>query len=134
MKYSFGFLAAATLALAGCGNKTPSCTDPAAVDLVKTIYQQSFDKELSAMSDERKQRVQYTAKDTKISVDSIRTASADDAVGKRTCEAQLIATVPADAVPTVPELKNQLRSIYDAQGVSMEGTAIKGQVTYSNSH
>ena len=59
------------LALTGCGNKTPSCTDPAAVDLVKTIYQQSFDNELSAMSDERKQRVQYTAKDTKISVESI---------------------------------------------------------------
>jgi hypothetical protein len=76
------------IALTGCGNKTPSCTDPAAVDLVKTIYQQSFDKELSAMSDERRQRVQYTAKDTKISVESIRTASADDAVGKRTCEAQ----------------------------------------------
>ena len=38
------------LVLTGCGNKTPSCTDPAAVDLVKTIYQQSFDKELSAMS------------------------------------------------------------------------------------
>ena len=49
------------LVLTGCGNKTPSCTDPAAVDLVKTIYQQSFDKELSAMSDERKQRVQYSA-------------------------------------------------------------------------
>ena len=119
------------IALTGCGNKTPSCTDPAEVDLVKTIYQQSFDKELSAMSDERRQRVQYTAKDTKISVESIRTASADDAVGKRTCEAQLIATVPADAVPTIPELKNQLRSIYDAQGVSMDGTAIKGQVTYT---
>lgn len=119
------------LVLTGCGSKTPSCTDPAAIDLVKTIYQQSFDKELSAMSDERKERVQYTAKDTKISVESIRTASADDAAGKRTCEAQLIASVPADAVPTIAELKNQLRSIYDSQGVSMEGTAIKGQVTYT---
>ena len=68
---------------------------------------------------------------TKISVDSIRTASSDEAVGKRICEAQLIATVPADAVPTIPELKNQLRSIYDAQGVSMDGTSIKGQVTYT---
>lgn len=119
------------LVLTGCGSKTPSCTDPAAIDLVKTIYQQSFDKELSAMSDERKERVQYTAKDTNISVESIRTASADDAAGKRTCEAQLIASVPADAVPTIAELKNQLRSIYDSQGVSMEGTAIKGQVTYT---
>lgn len=131
MRSLFGFLSAAVLALAGCGNKTPSCTDPEAINLVKTIYQQSFDKELAVMSDERKERVQYTAKDTKISVESIRGASADDAVGKRTCEAQLIATVPADAVPTVPELKNQLRSIYDVQGVSMEGTAIKGQVTFT---
>jgi len=119
------------LALTGCGNKTPSCADPATVDLVKTIYQQSLAKELSAMSDERRQRVQYTAKETTISVESIRTASTDDAVGKRTCEARLIATVPADAVPTVPATTNQLRSFYDAQGVSMEGNAIKGQVTYT---
>jgi hypothetical protein len=116
------------IALTGCGNKTPSCTDPAAVDLVKTIYQQSFDKRLSAMSDEQKQRAQYATKDITISVDSIRTSSADDAVGKRTCEAQLIATVPAGAVPT----DTVLRSIYnDAQGVTVEGTAIKGQVTYT---
>lgn len=114
--------------LGACGNKTPSCTDPAAVDLVKTIYQQSFDKRLSAMSDEQKQRAQYATKDITISVDSIRTSSADDAVGKRTCEAQLIATVPAGAVPT----DTVLRSIYnDAQGVNVEGTAIKGQVTYT---
>jgi hypothetical protein len=128
MKYSFGFLATAALALAGCGNKTPSCTDPAAVELVKTIYQQSFDKRLSAMSDEQKQRTQYATKDITISVESIRTSSADDAVGKRTCEAQLIATVPAGAVPT----DTVLRSIYnDAQGVNVEGTAIKGEVIYT---
>lgn len=80
------------------------------------------------MSDEQKQRAQYATKDITISVDSIRTASADEAVGKRTCEAQLIATVPAGAVPT----DTVLRSIYnDAQGVNVEGTAIKGQVTYT---
>lgn len=55
-----------------------------------------------------------------ISVDRITTESADDSVGKN-CNAQLIATVPAEAVPSSPETKQHLRNIYDRQGVVMEG-------------
>ena len=118
-------------ALAGCGTKTPSCSDPATVDLVKKIYQQSFDKELSTASEERKKRIQYTAKDTTISLDSITTESTDDSVGKRTCEAHLVVTVPSEAIPQLADMNTILRATYEPQGVSMSGNAITGRVTYT---
>jgi predicted small lipoprotein YifL len=126
-----GVSMAVLFALAGCGSKTPSCSDPATIDLVKKIYQQSFDKERSSASEERQKRIQYTAKDTTISLDSITTASADDAVGKKTCEAQLVVTVPDDAVPQLADMKTILQATYEPQGVSMSGNAIKGRVTYA---
>jgi hypothetical protein len=117
--------------LSGCGNKPPSCSDAATVDLVKKIYQQSFDKEQSAVSEERQKRIQYTAKDTTISLDSITTAITDDTVGKKTCEAQLVVTVPDDAVPQLADMKTILQATYEPQGVSMSVNAIKGRVTYT---
>lgn len=130
VKTKLGISMAVLTLITGCGNKGPTCADPQAVELVKSIYLEQFEKEHSVMSDERQRRVQYTAKDTVISVDRITTESADDSVGKKTCNARLIATVPAEAVPSSPETKQHLRNIYDRQGVVMEGNAIKSDVTY----
>lgn len=128
---------AATLAatsvvlLAACGDKAPSCADPATVSLVQQIYQQSFDKEHASMSPERQRSVQITSKNTKVTVESITTARSDESTGKKTCSAVLTAVMPQDAIPTDQRMLNHLRGTYEPQGAALEGNTVKGNVTYT---
>ncbi|MDH4466004.1 MAG: hypothetical protein QE290_18395 [Acidovorax sp.] len=125
-------LAAMSLALlAACGDKAPSCADPATVSLVQQIYQQSFDKEHASMSPERQRRVQITSKNTKVTVESITTARSDESTGKKTCSAVLTAVMPQDAIPSDQRMLNHLRGTYEPQGAALEGNAVKGNVTYT---
>ncbi len=117
--------------LAGCGDKTPSCADPATVSLVQQIYQQSFDKEHASMSPERQRRVQFTSKDTKVTVEAITTASTDEATGKKTCSAVLTTAMPKDAIPTDQRMLSHLRGTYEPQGAALDGNTVKGNVTYT---
>ena len=128
---------AATLAatsvvlLAACGDKAPSCADPATVSLVQQIYQQSFDKEHASMSPERQRSVQITSKNTKVTVESITTARSDESTGKKTCSAVLTSVMPQDAIPTDQRMLNHLRGTYEPQGAALEGNTVKGNVTYT---
>ncbi len=128
---------AATLAatsvvlLAACGDKTPSCADPATISLVQQIYQQSFDKEHASMSPERQRSVQITSKNTKVTVESITTARSDESTGKKTCSAVLTSVMPQDAIPTDQRMLNHLRGTYEPQGAALEGNTVKGNVTYT---
>ena len=128
---------AATLAatsvvlLAACGDKTPSCADPATVSLVQQIYQQSFDKEHASMSPERQRSVQITSKNTRVTVESITTARSDESTGKKTCSAVLTAVMPQDAIPTDQRMLNHLRGTYEPQGAALDGNTVKGNVTYT---
>ena len=128
---------AATLAatsvvlLAACGDKTPSCADPATISLVQQIYQQSFDKEHASMSPERQRSVQITSKNTKVTVESITTARSDESTGKKTCSAVLTSVMPQDAIPTDQRMLNHLRCTYEPQGAALEGNTVKGNVTYT---
>ena len=128
---------AATLAaismvlLAACGDKTPSCGDPATVSLVQQIYQQSFDKEHASMSPERQRSVHITSKNTKVTVESITTAHSDESTGKKTCSAVLTAVMPQDAIPTDQRMLNHLRGTYEPQGAALDGNTVKGSVTYT---
>lgn len=125
-------LAATSLVLlAACGDKTPSCADPATVSLVQQIYQQSFDKEHASMSPERQRSVQITSKNTKVTVESITTARSDESTGKKTCSAVLTAVMPQDAIPTDQRMLNHLRGTYEPQGAALEGNTVKGNVTYT---
>jgi hypothetical protein len=117
--------------LAACGDKTPSCADPATVSLVQQIYQQSFDKEHASMSPERQRSVQITSKNTKVTVESITTARSDESTGKKTCSAVLTAVMPQDAIPTDQRMLNHLRGTYEPQGAALEGNTVKGNVTYT---
>ena len=85
--------ATSVVLLAACGDKTPSCADPATVSLVQQIYQQSFDKEHASMSPERQRSVQITSKNTKVTVESITTTRSDESTGKQTCSAVLTAVM-----------------------------------------
>lgn len=128
---------AATLAatsvvlLAACGDKAPSCADPATVSLVQQIYQQSFDKEHASMSPERQRSVQITSKNTKVTVESITTARSDESTGKKTCSAVLTSVMPQDVIPTDQRMLNHLRGTYEPQGAALEGNTVKGNVTYT---
>ena len=117
--------------LAACGDKTPSCADPATVSLVQQIYQQSFDKEHASMSPERQRSVQITSKNTKVTVESITTARSDESTGKKTCSAVLTAVMPQDAIPTDQRMLNHLRGTYESQGAALDGNTVKGNVTYT---
>lgn len=117
--------------LAACGDKTPSCADPATVSLVQQIYQQSFDKEHASMSPERQRSVQITSKNTKVAVESITTARSDESTGKKTCSAVLTAVMPQDAIPSDQRMLNHLRGTYEPQGAALEGNTVKGNVTYT---
>ena len=117
--------------LAACGDKTPSCADPATVSLVQQIYQQSFDKEHASMSPERQRSVQITSKNTKVTVESITTARSDESTGKKTCSAVLTAVMPQDAIPTDQRMLNHLRGTYEPQGAALDGNTVKGNVTYT---
>ncbi len=122
---------ALVILLAGCGDKSPSCADPATVSLVQQIYQQSFDKEHASMSPERQRRVQFTSKDTKVTLETITTASTDEATGKKTCAAVLTTVMPQDAIPTDQRMLNHLRGTYEPQGAGLDGNTVKGNVTYT---
>lgn len=130
---SFAVTLTAALAaiLAGCGDKTPSCADPATVSLVQQIYQQSFNKEHASMDPERQRSVQITSKNTKVTVESITTARNDESTGKKTCSAVLTAVMPQDAIPTDPRMLNHLRGTYEPQGAALDGSTVKGNVTYT---
>ena len=123
--------ATSVVLLAACGDKTPSCADPATVSLVQQIYQQSFDKEHASMDPERQRRVQITSKNTKVTVESITTARSDESTGKKTCSAVLTAVMPQDAIPSDQRMLNHLRGTYEPQGAALEGNAVKGNVTYT---
>lgn len=123
--------ATSVVLLAACGDKTPSCADPATVSLVQQIYQQSFDKEHASMDPERQRRVQITSKNTKVTLESITTARSDESTGKKTCSAVLTAVMPQDAIPSDQRMLNHLRGTYEPQGAALEGNAVKGNVTYT---
>jgi len=123
--------ATSVVLLAACGDKTPSCADPATVSLVQQIYQQSFDKEHSSMDPERQRRVQITSKNTNVTVESITTARSDESTGKKTCSAVLTTVMPQDAIPTDQRMLNHLRGTYERQGAALEGNTVKGNVTYT---
>ena len=123
--------ATSVVLLAACGDKTPSCADPATVSLVQQIYQQSFDKEHASMSPERQRSVQITSKNTKVTVESITTAHSDESTGKKTCSAVLTAVMPQDAIPTDQRMLNHLRGTYEPQGAALDGNTVKGNVTYT---
>lgn len=129
--FSVTLTAAIAATLAGCGDKTPSCADPATVSLIQQIYQQSFDKEHASMSPERQRSVQITSKNTKITVESITTARNDESTGKKTCSAVLTAVMPQDAIPTDQRMLNHLRGTYEPQGAALDGNTVKGNVTYT---
>lgn len=123
--------ATSVVLLAACGDKAPSCADPATVSLVQQIYQQSFDKEHASMSPERQRSVQITSKNTKVTVESITTARSDESTGKKTCSAVLTAVMPQDAIPTDQRMLNHLRGTYEPQGAALDGNTVKGNVTYT---
>ena len=123
--------ATSVVLLAACGDKVPSCADPATVSLVQQIYQQSFDKEHASMSPERQRSVQITSKNTKVTVESITTARSDESTGKKTCSAVLTSVMPQDAIPTDQRMLNHLRGTYEPQGAALEGNTVKGNVTYT---
>lgn len=123
--------ATSVVLLAACGDKAPSCADPAAVSLVQQIYQQSFDKEHVSMSPERQRSVQITSKSTKVTVESITTVRSDESTGKKTCLAVLTAVMPQDAIPTDQRMLNHLRGTYEPQGAALEGNTVKGNATYT---
>ena len=124
-------VATSVVLLAACGDKVPSCADPATVSLVQQIYQQSFDKEHASMSPERQRSVQITSKNTKVTVESITTARSDESTGKKTCSAVLTSVMPQDAIPTDQRMLNHLRGTYEPQGAALEGNTVKGNVTYT---
>ena len=121
----------AVAALAGCGNKTPACADAETVSLVKQIYQQQFDKQHNAMSEERQQRVQFTVKDTTVALESITTDANNASTGKAVCSAQLTTVFPEDAVKAEPQMEQYMRAIYEKQGAVLDGTKLRGQVSYT---
>ncbi|MBS1941713.1 MAG: hypothetical protein JST38_12635 [Bacteroidetes bacterium] len=123
--------ATSVVLLAACGDKAPSCADPATVSLVQQIYQQSFDKEHASMSPERQRSVQITSKNTKVTVESITTARSDESTGRKTCSAVLTAVMPQDAIPTDQRMLNHLRGTYEPQGAALDGNTVKGNVTYT---
>jgi len=123
--------ATSVVLLAACGDKAPSCADPATVSLVQQIYQQSFDKEHASMSPERQRSVQITSKKTKVTVESITTARSDESTGQKTCSAVLTTVMPQDAIPTDQRMLNHLRGTYEPQGAALDGNTVKGNVTYT---
>lgn len=122
---------AAVAMLAGCGNKTPACADAETVSLVKQIYQQQFAKQHNAMSEERQQRVQFTVKDTSVALENITTDASNANTGKAVCSAQLATVFPEDAVKAEPQMEQYMRAIYEKQGAVLDGTKLRGQVTYT---
>jgi len=122
---------AAVAMLAGCGSKTPACADAETVSLVKQIYQQQFDKQHNAMSEERQQRVQFTVKDTSVALENITTDANNASTGKAVCSAQLTTVFPEDAVKAEPQMEQYMRAIYEKQGAVLDGTKLRGQVTYT---
>lgn len=121
----------AVAALAGCGSKAPTCADAETVSLVKQIYQQQFDKQHNAMSEERQQRVQFTVKDTTVALENITTDANNASTGKAVCSAQLTTLFPEDAVKAEPQMEQYMRAIYEKQGAVLDGTKLRGQVTYT---
>jgi len=117
--------------LSGCGSKTPTCADAETVSLVKQIYQQQFDKQHNAMSEERQQRVQFTVKDTTVTLENITTDANNANTGKAVCSAQLATVFPEDAVKAEPQMEQYMRAIYEKQGAVLEGTKLRGDVTYT---
>lgn len=117
--------------LSGCGSKTPTCADAETVSLVKQIYQQQFDKQHNAMSEERQQRVQFTVKDTTVTLENITTDANNANTGKAVCSAQLATVFPENAVKAEPQMEQYMRAIYEKQGAVLDGTKLRGQVTYT---
>lgn len=130
-KTLIGGVCVAATVLAGCGNKTPACADAETVSLVKQIYQQQFDKQRNAMSEERQQRVQFTVKDTTVALENITTDANNASTGKAVCSAQLTTIFPEDAVKAEPQMEQYMRAIYEKQGAVLDGTTLHGQVTYT---
>lgn len=99
--------------------------------MVKQIYQQQFDKQHNAMSEERQQRVQFSVKDTTLLLENITTDASNANTGKAVCSAQLTTVFPEDAVKAEPQMEQYMRAIYEKQGAVLDGTKLRGQVTYT---
>lgn len=122
---------AAVAVLSGCGSKTPNCADAETVSLVKQIYQQQFDKQHKDLSEERQKRVQFTAKDATVTLESITTDASNANIGKAVCSAQLSTVFPEDVVNIHPQMAQYMLAIYEKQGAVLDGTKLRGDVAYT---
>jgi hypothetical protein len=109
----------------------PACADAETVSLVKQIYQQQFDKQHNVMSEERQQRVQFTVKDTTVAWRTSPPMPATPTLAKRSAQPQLTTVFPEDAVKAEPQMEQYMRAIYEKQGAVLDGTKLRGQVTYT---
>jgi hypothetical protein len=91
MKLRLSAVALTVLALAGCGNKPPSCSDDKTVNIIKSMYLDSFQEQRNEPS----MRVAVRELNFKsvnaeaLSVIEVRTTSTEEKLGKLTCEGTL---------------------------------------------
>jgi hypothetical protein len=135
MKLLSSAFALTVLALAGCGNKPPSCSDDKTLALVKQIYFESFQE---LRSEPRRpfivRELNFSSvNEAALSVSGIRTTSSDDKLGKLMCEGTL-------EIKLHPEVMAHLNSLLDRElliprwskdGIKKTTTSFTRSITYS---
>lgn len=127
MKMAFTLLFLITgLILSGC-SKTPNCSDPETINLVKKIFDKSIrdsiDEDNATASQIAQQLSSSNGKfqgfsflgqladkvssSIQVTVDTIRVASQDEKIGKYSCDAELVIKLPPNLQQTEEDIKNQ---------------------------
>jgi hypothetical protein len=136
MKTTFTALSLAVLALAGCGNKPPSCADEKTVTIIKSMFLENFQEQRNEPS-VRQVLGELNFKSVNaeaISVSEVRTTNNDEKLGKLTCEG----TIAIKLDPTVmahldKALANgSARPSWTKDGLKKTATSFTNSIFYSS--
>lgn len=124
----------ALLATAGCATKTPGCSDPESVDLIKQIFDDAAGKLVSkaAILTLGTIKPEQVTAQIKLDVTNIRTSGHDEATGKYQCDAVLVASLPPEAEkPLGNELATAMTFPGGLGNAHVEGGKLTESIKYS---
>lgn len=122
-----------TLALVGCSTKPTSCSDEKTIELVKRIF---FDSLAEKQKEPNEDATLFDKMklDVKLVVSTIRTSASDEKVGKVTCDAVLVAELPATAKAPLenPNFRNAIVSDPSTRELKVNGLMVSTDIQYTS--
>lgn len=131
MKWKYlSVIAFLAFALSACSTKTPSCSDPESVSLVKQLFGKHADKTAESVLTSSQFKPEQITSQIKSDVANIRTSGYDKAIGKYTCQADIVVSLPSKAKQLLSNSQVASR-LSDNEVFRVEGENLVESITYT---